>query len=301
MRSWHKVCHLVLHHNQQIHLKKALKATVLCLAFDSVAKNIQVVLAVRILRIKCFGGKFFVCQGFFPILREFRFCNSNHPAMDNIYFPLCIVPTKLWKNLHPAGCWVSLWFIKGLCYHWLSWLVGLFSFNAYDFLFQFSDNKYDEHQDFILSTMSQQSWSKRKHQFEHDYAITGWVLSFLPGIQEDVVKDKMATQEWWQRGLSPNSMYHQKQILKHLKCLWKLFLISFEGIWPHPEYNWTLWMLFWQVLNTNTSKLGIHLSSSLLDALHLCPWFVACQVTSKRLGFGSSKGSRSDVKQLKDG
>ena len=36
--------------------------------------------------------------------------------------------------------------------------------------------------------MIQQSWSKRKHRLEHDYAITGWVLSLLPEIREDVAE-----------------------------------------------------------------------------------------------------------------
>ncbi len=51
-----------------------------------------------------------------------------------------------------------------------------------------SDNKNDEYEDFSLSAMIQQSWSKRKHLLEHDFAITGWVLSLLPEIREDVAE-----------------------------------------------------------------------------------------------------------------
>ncbi len=36
--------------------------------------------------------------------------------------------------------------------------------------------------------MIQQSLSKRKYQLEHDHAITGWVLSLLPEIREDVAE-----------------------------------------------------------------------------------------------------------------
>ena len=45
-----------------------------------------------------------------------------------------------------------------------------------------SDNENDNYQEFNLSTMIQQSWSKRKHRLEHDHAITGWALSLLPEI-----------------------------------------------------------------------------------------------------------------------
>ncbi len=100
--------------------------------------------------------------------------------------------------------------------------ILLMSFYLFD-----SDNENDEYQDLSLSTMIQQSWSKRKHQLEHDYAITGWAISLLPEIREDVVKEWMMMQEWLLSGLSPNFMYHQIQTPKHLKSLWKSFLISF--------------------------------------------------------------------------
>ncbi len=51
-----------------------------------------------------------------------------------------------------------------------------------------SDNENDEYQELSLSTMIQQSWSKRKHRLEHDYAVTGWVQKLLPEIREDVAE-----------------------------------------------------------------------------------------------------------------
>ncbi len=58
-----------------------------------------------------------------------------------------------------------------------------------------SDNEYDEHQEFNLSVMIQQSWSKRKHRLWHDYAITVCVLSLLPEIRKMLLKDWMVIQE----------------------------------------------------------------------------------------------------------
>ncbi len=52
----------------------------------------------------------------------------------------------------------------------------------------FSDSEYIKHQDFRLSARIQQSWSNRKHQLEHDYAIMGWVHSLLPEIREDIAE-----------------------------------------------------------------------------------------------------------------
>ncbi len=51
-----------------------------------------------------------------------------------------------------------------------------------------SENEYNEHQDFSLSAMIQQSWSKRMHQLEHDCAITGRGHSILPEISKDVAE-----------------------------------------------------------------------------------------------------------------
>ncbi len=65
-----------------------------------------------------------------------------------------------------------------------------FSFIADDSFYLFdSDNEYDEHQDIRLSAMIQQSCLKTKHNLEYDYdSITGWVLSLLPEIREDVAE-----------------------------------------------------------------------------------------------------------------
>ncbi len=57
---------------------------------------------------------------------------------------------------------------------------------AFFYLFN-SDNENDEYQDLRLSAMIQQSWSRRKHQLEHYYAITGWVLSLLTKILEKIL------------------------------------------------------------------------------------------------------------------
>ncbi len=74
-----------------LRLKKALKATVHGAAFDSVAKNAQVVLAVEDIEVDVFWRAIFcLLRVVLPALKALRFCDSNHPAMDMIY-SLCIV------------------------------------------------------------------------------------------------------------------------------------------------------------------------------------------------------------------
>ncbi len=82
-----------------------------------------------------------------------------------------------------------------------------------------SENKNDDYQELSLSSMIQQSWSKRKHQLEHDYAITAWALSLLPEIRKDVAERMDGNEEWLLSGSSPNFIYRQIQTPKHLKSL----------------------------------------------------------------------------------
>ncbi len=73
------------------------------------------------------------------------------------------------------------------------------------FYFLDSDNEYDELLYFGLSATIQQSCSKRKHILEHDYAITGLVLSLFAEIREDVAERLDANTQL--RGLSQNFIY----------------------------------------------------------------------------------------------
>ncbi len=49
----------------------------------------------------------------------------------------------------------------------------------------FSDSDSDE-KEVSPSCMVKQSWTKRKQLLEHDFAVTGWALSSLPKIRDDV-------------------------------------------------------------------------------------------------------------------
>ncbi len=70
-----------------LRLKKALKATVHGTAFDSAAKNARVVLAVEDIEDDVFWRAIFcLLRAVFPALKALQFCDSNHPAMDKIYF-----------------------------------------------------------------------------------------------------------------------------------------------------------------------------------------------------------------------
>ncbi len=80
-----------------------------------------------------------------------------------------------------------------------------------------SDNENDENQDFRLGAMIQQSWSKRKHLLEHDYAIIGWVLALLPEIREDVAERLDGNTRIAIERLPQYFIYHQIQTPKHFR------------------------------------------------------------------------------------
>ncbi len=69
-----------------LRLKRALKATIHVAAFESVAKNARVVLAVEDIEDEVFWKSIFcLLRTVFPALKALRYCNSNVPAMDKIF------------------------------------------------------------------------------------------------------------------------------------------------------------------------------------------------------------------------
>ncbi len=70
-----------------LRLKKAVKATLHSAAFESVAKNACVVLAVEDIEDEVFWkGIFCLLRAVFPALKALRYCDSNIPAIDKIFF-----------------------------------------------------------------------------------------------------------------------------------------------------------------------------------------------------------------------
>ncbi len=70
-----------------LRLKRALKATIHGAAFESVAKNARVVLAVEDIEDEVFWKSIFcLLRAVFPALKALRYCDSNVPAMDKIFF-----------------------------------------------------------------------------------------------------------------------------------------------------------------------------------------------------------------------
>lgn len=70
-----------------LRLKRALKATIHGAAFESVAKNARVVLAVEDIENEVFWKSIFcLLRSVFPALKALRYCDSNVPSMDKIYY-----------------------------------------------------------------------------------------------------------------------------------------------------------------------------------------------------------------------
>ncbi len=144
---------------------------------------------------------------------------------------------------------------------------------------------------------------ERKQLLEHDFAVAGWALSILPKIREDVRLnldgDKRIAIERVIAKLhvapNPNSKVANNEIVVIIDTFWKEFgdFQNKTGVYglrpgrfllPDAINGYShLWHELYSLPNTNV--LG----------------FVACHVTSKRLGVGSAERSWADVKQIKDG
>ncbi len=151
--------------------------------------------------------------------------------------------------------------------------------------------------------MIKHPWMKKKQLLEQDFAITSWALSILPEIQDDVSlnldSDKRMAIERVITKLhvapNPNSKVAIDKIDVIIDTFWKEFghFQNKTGVYGlHPEG-----FLLPDALNGN---------SCLWHELYSLPYtsvldFVACHVTSKRLGIGSAERSWADVKHIIDG
>ncbi len=150
-----------------------------------------------------------------------------------------------------------------------------------------------------MSAMIKQSWMKRKKLLEHDFAATAWALSILPDICKDV-----------RLHLDGDKRLAIERVLAKLHVA--QILVANEEIDRIID-------MFWKEFDNYQNKTGylgqrpgrFLLPDSLNGNLYLwhelysLPYthvlgFLACHVTSKRLGIGSAERSWADVKQIKD-
>ncbi len=154
----------------------------------------------------------------------------------------------------------------------------------------FSNDEIGEDEELSLSCMVKQSWMKRKQLLEHDFAIAGWSLSILPEIRDDVRLnldgDKRIAIERVIAKLhvapNPNSKVANDEIDVIIDTFWKEFsdFQNKTGVYGLRPGRF----LLPDAINGN---------SHLWHELYSLPYtnvlgFVACRVTSKRLGVGSA-------------
>ncbi len=154
-----------------------------------------------------------------------------------------------------------------------------------------------------LGTLVQNMWLRREPLLCHDLAILAWALSILPEIWRDVNErldaEKKAAME---RGVeklhlppSPNKRVAGKPMETILEIFWKEFKHYQKVTGPYGHRPGCFYTPDAQV---GRSHLW-HESYSLSETEVL--GYVACRVTSQRLGIGPGERSWSDVKHIKDG
>ena len=139
-------------------------------------------------------------------------------------------------------------------------------------------------------------WRHRKKTFNNDCAITGWILSTIPQIREDV----MAQMKGWHHDSAERVI---KKLYAHdIDIDIDTMCDTFWNEFKHFQYKTGN---FSSATRWNTAD-AINGNSYLWHAKYLRPWtdvlgHVACIVTSKRLGIGLVERAWKDVKHIKSG
>ncbi len=164
--------------------KQALYATVHSSAFQTLAHNARVALAVKNIENSQFWRALYrLMSAVFPALCAMRYCDANVPVMDKIYYLVKRVDyallssqpilndERLFGPMYGALC-EGVSFLLVFYFHWFITL-SIDSFVQKDVI--------------LLGQVIQDSWAKKKSLLEHEYALTGWSLSVLPEIHANVL------------------------------------------------------------------------------------------------------------------
>ena len=148
-----------------------------------------------------------------------------------------------------------------------------------------------------------QAWGKRRQKLVHNYLITGWMLSPIPAVMDDAVKQHMvfhrdAVERLIKKLMAPTGNYDNKeQHMVAVGIMLNMFWTEHDqfhskiGPYGNRDHIWHSQDIiagnshFWQKKNL------LHYTSILGRA--------ACIVCSKILGIGSAERSWGDVKHLK--
>lgn len=170
-------------------MKPALKATIHNPSFSSLSKNDRVAAAITDIEDEVFWKAIYcLLWAVFPALKALRYCDSNIPAMDKIYFLVKRADDALHDSqllLDDQDLFGSMRAVMvSNCDEELDEVFGDTNTERSDELL--SDD--DENDEFTLGDAVLFAWKKRKNRLEHAYVVTAWALSLLPDIRADCME-----------------------------------------------------------------------------------------------------------------
>ena len=277
----------------------------------------------------------------YPALRALRFCDSSQPVMDKIYYLSHRTTEALKKSeadLDSSSLFGSLSMDRSL-QHEAEMVFGddddnggggggsgggnsggdiILGAGSNDDSCESSDDDDDDDDDNGMSDGGEYGgyelgkkllwhWEQRKSKIEHDYAITGWALSIMSDIHEDVCE----------RIDSNNGLYRSaiERVVKRLHlppCPNSNRAIIGLGEGEIVDLFWDEFKAFrnrtqqYSEPSRWATQDAVQGRSHLWHEKYSIPYtkvlgFVACRVTSKLAGIGPAERSWAAVKQIKDG
>jgi hypothetical protein len=315
-----------------IRLKQPLKATIHLQQFRVLTLNASAKAAVHDIE----DDKFWKCLyvllcAVFPALRALRYCDSNVPVMDKIFF-LSHRTTEAIRQSEPMFNESGLFRSEGLGdTDLVAEMDNVFDSTDgdtgdYGTLLSNDGNSNednttssDEDDESVVSSASKDEeanesfslgskilwhWEHRKVKIEHEYAITGWALCVMIEVHQDV-----------RERLNGEHRDAMEKVIKHLhlppcpnqhpEVLQMTEAQIVDVFWDEFKAFQKLTSPFHEKSRWATPDVAAG-RSYLWHEKYSLPYtkvlgFVACRVTSKLGGIGPAERSWGAVKQIKDG
>lgn len=320
-----------------LRLKQPLKATIHQQQFRDLTLNVSAKAAVHDIEDEKFWKCLYVLlRAVYPALRALRYCDSNSPVMDKIYF-LSHRTTEAIKQSQECFNEVGLFSTNGLedmdlaseMNQVFEDVIGdttPYAASNSDNNNSDSDDNEDndtdsneeeeeeegegsnedagEHGGFSFGNKILWHWEHRKIKIEHEYAITAWALCVMDDVREDVRarligEHRIAMEKVVKRlHLPPCPNQHPEVMSMTEAQIVDVFWDEFKAFrnCTTPFDEKSRWA-------TPDVAAG---RSHLWHEKYSLPYtkvlgFVACRVTSKLGGIGPAERSWGAVKQIKDG
>ena len=239
-----------------------------------------------------------IVRAFYPALKFLRFTDRATPTMDKVYYYVRQLDASIAKYKDILNSMPSTYFVSDIMFN--DEIDGDSSEDSECC----SDSDTDDDTNASLGDHVLHYWNKRRSYLVHDYSLTGWLLSPMKEIHNDVCQ---ATLEQGESRLAMRRVF-KKLFFPHQDEDDVIFMKAFNTLVDElrdfqnksgpfsAEYLWS------EEANQHLRDGNAHLWHG-SHSLYHTKYFgkLACRITSKICGMGSAERSWGDVKTLKSG